>query len=113
VSERKSFAAFSKKKATRKGGCPRCDDGTPNVGAVGVELRQLKESGQMAGRLDGLQRSLCEPCAVEVYEAMLALLETETKVRDATTERPGRELRELRGDSFDDAFDAAEEADRA
>lgn len=55
----------------RSKGCPRCD-ATENVAAVGIHVQQLGSNGQPGGghRVVSRSKSLCEPCAVEVYELL-------------------------------------------
>jgi hypothetical protein len=70
------FEKYSKAKSGRHKGCPRCG-AEKAAGAVSVALRKLGSTGQLNGgkHLASRSRSMCEPCCVAVYEALLAELE--------------------------------------
>jgi hypothetical protein len=70
------FAKYGGPKKGHRKGCPRCGAET-NAGAIGVSLRKLGDKGTMHGSntLATRTRSLCEPCCVVVYEAVVERLE--------------------------------------
>lgn len=57
----------------RSKGCPRCG-AEKNAGSVNVQLQELTSQGQLSRRVTSRAKSLCEPCSIEVYEALVTLL---------------------------------------
>lgn len=58
--------------------CPRCQENA-KAGAVNIRLhKMMPDSSSRFKQVTSRQVSLCEPCSVEVYEAVVALLNSET-----------------------------------
>jgi hypothetical protein len=78
-----TFADYAQTKKGRSAGCRRCG-ADKNAGAITVSLQQLTDKGQLHGpRLGSRSRSLCEPCAIEVYEHLLAVFDEQIKPKVA------------------------------
>jgi hypothetical protein len=75
VSDRPSFADVEYLR--RQGHCPRC--GTPGVRAGDVRVLLADASKKPQRTLASKSIGFCEPCAVEVYQALYALLIAEAK----------------------------------
>jgi hypothetical protein len=71
----RTFAEFTPRRATAERRCARCGTKDPD-GVVGISLRAYGHAAPSQQKLKGgrtlasKSRSMCEGCAIEVYEAI-------------------------------------------